>query len=89
MLREIRLFTYLERARLGNDGHQFNLEAPNICKMLEKNSLHDGLPKILGYKIKEGHGELLMTNGGSTIDKWEIKCKNKNAKFQFVNSMLR
>ena len=89
MLREIRLFTHLESVRLGIDDHQFNQEPPNISEMLERSSLHDGLPKILGYKIKEGHGELLMTNGGSTIDKWEIKCNNQNAKFQFVNSMLR
>ena len=29
-----------------------------------------------------------MTNGGTTIDKWAIKFKNRLEKFQFVKTML-
>ena len=44
--------------------------------MFMKGSKHDGLPQLLGYKIKEGLGEILMTHGGPNLDKWGEKLVN-------------
>ena len=44
---------------------------------------------MLGYKIKNGKGEILMTHGGTTIDKWQVKLRSKDSMMEFVLSMIR
>ena len=56
---------------------------------MTKGYSHDGLPQLLGYKISEGQGEILMTHGGSTLNKWEIKLNSKESKMSFIMAMLR
>ena len=50
---------------------------------------HDGLPQLLGYKVKDGKGEILMTHEGTTLDKWSVKLRTKADKINFVHEMLR
>ena len=52
-------------------------------------SKHDGLPQLLGYKIKEGHGEILMTHGGPNLEKWSEKLINGKQKLNFAFVMIR
>lgn len=47
------------------------------------------MPQLLGYKIKNGMGEILMTHGGTTIDKWDVKLRSKDIKLNFIVTMLR
>ena len=38
-----------------------------------KDIQHDGLPQLLGYKIQEGQGEILMLDSGPNLTKWQVK----------------
>ena len=60
-------------------------------KVLTTASKHDGLPCLLCYKIGEGVGEILMTNGGLCLEKWMTKMKraSTDARMDFMMTMLR
>ena len=72
IVREIKLFTQLENERNKSQAKQTLNEM-----ILQSKKHHDALPQLLGYKVKEGEGELLMTHGGLTLDKWEMKLHTK------------
>jgi hypothetical protein len=49
----------------------------------------DGLPDLLGYKIGNGVGEILMTNGGECLEGWVNRIRTKNNRIGFMSEMLR
>ena len=57
--------------------------------MFARGSKHDGLPQLLGYKIQEGLGEILMTHGGPNLDKWDQKLPTIEQKMNFAIIMLK
>ena len=63
IFRELKIFTYLENVKNLNQGAE-------LTEVLQEGSHHDGLPCLLGYKIGENFGEILMTNGGSSLENW-------------------
>ena len=71
MINEVKIFTQIEKARMSQAKDQ------KYADIYTKGSKHDGLSQLLGYKIKEGHGEILMTHSGSTLDKWSVKLLTK------------
>ena len=89
LIRELRLFTYIENFRFKTHLNKRKSQAPDLAQIFVRGSQHDGLPKILGYRIKEDQGEILMTSGGTSIENWMAKIKNKQQRYQFVTSMLR
>ena len=50
---------------------------------------HDGLPQMLGYKIDRDLGEILMTDSGPNLEKWNIKFRTKQEKIDFMIDMLK
>jgi hypothetical protein len=64
MLREIKIFSLLEQfKRTKND-------QSTLLKVVQTSKINDGLPELLGYKIGQGVGEILMTNGGGCLERW-------------------
>ena len=64
MLREIKIFSLLEQfKRTKND-------QSTLLKVVQTSKINDGLPELLGYKIGQGVGEILMTNGGDCLERW-------------------
>ena len=63
MLKEIRVFSCIEKQRLAKCQNDSNLL---------RRSFHqeDGLPKLLSYKLSLDGGELLMRDAGKSLDKW-------------------
>lgn len=57
IFRELKIFTYVE-----ND--KYNEFGKDLGAVLKEGSIHDGLPTLLGYKIGDSFGEILMTHGG-------------------------
>ena len=43
----------------------------------------DGLPELLGYKIQETHGEIMMTDAGPNLEKWDSKI-HKDDRMDFM-----
>ena len=72
IFREIKMFTHLEAHK-----HKQSEHDQDIAEVAALGSKHDGLPQLLGYKIKNKVGEILMTNGGSSLDQWETRITNK------------
>ena len=54
---------------------------------------HDGLPQLLGYKIHEGRGEILMVDCGPNLVKWNLKLRSMNkpgfSKAEFIVLMVK
>ena len=57
--------------------------------VLKEGSVHDGLPTLLGYKIGDSFGEILMTHGGQCLETWSMKMSNYQEKMAFAIKMLR
>ena len=55
-----------------------------IDKFIIKETEHDALPQLLGYKVQEGVGEILMLDNGPSLEKWQLKITPKERKLQFV-----
>jgi hypothetical protein len=49
----------------------------------------DGLPDLLGYKIGNGVGEILMTNGGDCLEGWLERLRSRKNRMGFMAEMLR
>ena len=82
IFRELKIFTYLENVKNLNQGAE-------LTEVLQEGSQHDGLPCLLGYKIGENFGEILMTNGGSSLENWQTTISSKTKKMTFVLTMLK
>ena len=57
--------------------------------MFSRASCHDSLPQLLGYKIQDGTGEILMTHGGAPLEEWGVKIISMDSKTKFIISMLK
>ena len=44
---------------------------------------------MLGYKIKDMTGEILMTNGGPSLEKWSNRIFMKQSRMNFMVLMLK
>ena len=82
IFRELKIFTYLENEKSMDQGADLGI-------VLKEGSVHDGLPCLLGYKIGDNFGEILMTHGGSCLENWQIKIPSYQEKMGFVITMLR
>ena len=81
IFRELKIFTYLENDKTMGQGVELH-------KVLNEGKTADGLPVLLGYKIGEKHGEILMTNGGQTLDVWQLRILREDEKMYFMADML-
>ena len=52
------------------------------------NQFHDGLPQLLGYKLNQDGGEILMTYAGVSINKIGGDLQRRD-KMLFVFEMMR
>ena len=83
IFRELKMFTYMENYKKISQPDQ------DIAEVAALGSQHDGLPQLLAYKIKNNIGEILMTNGGPSLDKWEERVTTKKARMSFMIIMLK
>ena len=64
MIKEIRLYTFLERQR----AHKSSQSIEKFNRVYHE---ADGLPKLLGYRLSLAGGEILMLDAGLSLDKWD------------------
>ena len=60
----------------------------NFEKILTTSSEHIGLPCLLSYKIGNKVGEILMTNGGPSLEKWSKMENLENNSYARKNLMI-
>ena len=84
MLREIKIFSLLEHYKTKRKNG-----LGSLLEIVETSKINDGLPELLGYKIGQGVGEILMTNGGECLEYWMERVKSHRAKVNFAVEMLR
>ena len=83
IVREIRLFTLLEKEKLQLDDQK----QKNMSEIFILGKQPDGLPELLGYKIQENQGEILMADAGPNLDKWVSKIPLEE-RMDFIVKML-
>lgn len=83
IFREIKIFTLLETLKKNN----LNVEQ-NVQEIVQQGIKHDGLPELLGYKIKHKVGEILMTHGGECLETWMERLKFRSNRIDFMVQML-
>lgn len=83
MLREIKIFSLLEQFK------KSQTDQSTLLKVVQTSKINDGLPELLGYKIGQGVGEILMTNGGECLEGWMKKVVSRRNKLCFMADMLR
>ena len=59
-----------------------------LIDILKGNELHDGLPILLSYKMKNESGEILMADAGKSLDNWGDLAYTKKQRMAFVVEML-
>ncbi len=83
MLREIKIFSLLEQFKKTKN------DQSTLLKVVQTSKINDGLPELLGYKIGQGVGEILMTNGGECLERWMSKVVSRRNRLCFMADMLR
>ena len=82
MLKEIRVFSCIEKQRLAQCKSDRNLIKKSFLE-------EDGLPKLLSYKLSLDGGELLMNDAGKSLDKWYRMGFSRAHRMKFTCEMLR
>jgi serine/threonine protein kinase len=57
--------------------------------VIENSKKHDAMPELLGYKIRNCVGEILMTHGGQSLQEWMKKLDKKSHRKSFMIEMLK
>jgi len=84
IFRELKIFTFIERARNG-DG----VKEPKLAEIIERtNQRNDGLPDLLAYRVSDGHGELMMTDAGKPISFFKQRIRSAEGKIDFMKAMI-
>ena len=66
MLRELRMFTFIEQMRKAKTDGQTVIE---IFK--DYDELTDGLPRLFAFKVRNKRGEILMADAGKPLSFWK------------------
>ena len=82
MLKEIRVFALLEKQRA-------LLSKEQETEQFSQNFAEDGFPKLLSYKLSLDGGEILMSDAGSSLDKWYDMGFSKPDRMNFACEMLK
>ena len=82
MIKEIRVFTFLE----GQRTHKSSQSVKEFNRVYHE---AEGLPKLLGYRLSLAGGEILMFDAGLSLDKWYKYDMSSHQKMKFVCEMLR
>ena len=83
MFREIKIFTLMEEYK------KTMTDQSSLLKVIHSSRVMDGLPDLLGYKIGNGVGEILMTNGGESLEGWLERIRSRKNRIGFMAEMLR
>lgn len=83
MFREIKIFTLMEEYK------KAMTDQSSLLKVIHSSRNMDGLPDLLGYKIGNGVGEILMTNGGESLEGWLERIRSRKNRIGFMAEMLR
>ena len=84
IIREIKIFTLIERDKMRASERKEKVP----MRFIVKETGHDSLPQLLGYKVQEGIGEILLLNNGPSLEKWQLKILGQERKHQFALQMV-
>jgi hypothetical protein len=60
----------------------------SLFQVVQTSKINYGLPELLGFKIGQGVGEILMTNGGECLDYWIERINSRKNRLLFMIEML-
>ena len=84
LLRELQITLRLEILR--NDSQEQSV----IQQMISKLDYRDGLPQILGIKLAQTKGEIMMANAGNTLSRWSHDIgSDLETRFEFAFEMCK
>ena len=64
-LRELKIFILIEK-----NGHYLDQDSCMLRDLQKYMMIHDGLPKLLSFKITKNRGEILMEHSGYELAVW-------------------
>lgn len=64
IFKEIKIFTLLEVYKEQQNTNK------SLFSIIMNSKKHDAMPELLGYKISNGIGEILMFHGGDCLETW-------------------
>ena len=83
-LRELKIFILLEK-----HGHYLGKIETSLKTLQRQIRIHDGLPKLLSFKITKNRGEILMEHSGYELAVWQRALISQNNRKRFSCEMLR